>query len=571
MRPNSPGKSSVILLEHPRPKDPTRFQDVVNAPLCANLLIPYIAALLKAERVPAEILDANLMGWSMERTVGELSKRSPQLLGVHTVYFWDKTREIFDMLSTFRKFCPHTHISLFGFYPTFSYNEILKRFPFIDSVIVGEPEYTFLELAKQILASTEHRSLESIDCVNGHLRESSSSLPNDIGVRQTGLHEKRPLQESQILSNLSDLGLSNVEGLAFAIDSTTGRKVIKNKLRPLFSNLDCLPFPDRSHLQQHKKHGIATYILGSRGCYARCTFCCINPFYGDGWPWRGRSAENIFEEIRALYDGLGVRYFYFADANFFGPGGEGKERALKLADLIISNGLRIKFGMECRANDIEERSLSRLVQAGLSEVFLGIESGCQHVLNQFKKGVSTEMNIRAVETLRRCGIEPSLGFIMFRPDSRLTDIRENFEFLKRLKLLRTPAVTAHILHHRQTFFRGTPEFSYALNRPGTVLEPLTGYEALCTFDDPNVAAFYEVAASLCRSVLGMLRPEDADVCNISVSNGRLGAINDAVVTAYGRLLSMFEDGGVVRGASLARRICDESLRHVCSMYGKVTS
>ena len=54
-----------------------------------------------------------------------------------------------------------------------------------------------------------------------------------------------------------------------------------------------------------------------------------------------------------IYDKHGERYFYFADANFFGPGRKGKERAGKLASLIVDNGINIKFGIECRVNDVE--------------------------------------------------------------------------------------------------------------------------------------------------------------------------------------------------------------------------
>ncbi|MFQ5956379.1 MAG: B12-binding domain-containing radical SAM protein [Candidatus Brocadiales bacterium] len=499
----------------------------MNAPLSANLQTPYISAVLKShQNIPVEVLDANLMGWSMQKTLEELKKRSPRLLGIHMVYLWGKTAEVFDMLSRLRSLSPQTHINLFGFFPTFSYKEILQRFPFIDSITIGEPEYTFLELAQSII------------------------------------------------NNSQKIDYSDIDGLAFAVSDNTpvnnneGHRIVKNRPRAPIPDLDGLPFPDRNHLHQHEGSGIATYILGSRGCYGHCTFCYINPFYGNGSAWRGRSAENVFEEIRSLYNGQSIQYFYFADANFFGPGREGRERASQLADLTIKGKLKIRFGIECRANDIEEGNLSRLVRAGLCEVFLGIESGSQHVLNRFKKGVSTDINARAVETLRRFGIEPSQGFIMFHPDSRLADVRENLEFLKKLKLLHTPAVTAHILHHRQTFFRGTPDFPLALSRPGTRLEPTTGYEAFCEFNDPKVAAFSEVATSLCRNVLDMLRPDDADVCNTGNENGGLAVINDAVINSYERMLKSFEDGEAAHDVSQARRIHDKLLEDIGYAYRK---
>ncbi len=529
----------VILLEHPRPEDPENFQDVVNAPLSANLTTPYISAVLKSQQIPVETLDANLLDWSIEETLAELEKRQPKLLGVHTIYLWDKTAEAFEMLSWLSKILPGTHINLFGFYPTFSYEKILQQFPFIDSVTMGEPEYTFLELSKAISDNTLNPNLFTID------------------------------------------------GLAFGPkDASNGHKIVINKQRPLISDLDGLPFPDRGDLEQRKKRKVATFVLGSRGCYNHCTFCYINPYYANRTnaangtdaqdststftsTWRGRSAENIFQEIQELYTDHGIRYIYFADANFFGPGRQGQHRALQLADFIIKNKLDITFGLECRANDVKTESLPRLVQAGLREVFLGMESGSQRVLDRFKKKLTTEANERAVKLLRRYDIEPSLGFIMFHPDAHLSDIRENFEFLKRTELLRAPAVTAHILHHGQTFFRGTPDFHQSVQSPGTTLEPFSGYEAFCGLTDPGIAAFSEVATGLCRAVLDMLGPEDADVCNANVTSGRLVVLNSAIISAYDRLLALFEDAGtqaVDVATKDARRLCGEILNDINHAY-----
>ncbi|MHC4357474.1 MAG: radical SAM protein, partial [Planctomycetota bacterium] len=153
----------VILLEHPRQEDPENFQDVVNAPLSANLMTPYISAVLKSQQIPVDTLDANLLDLSMDDTIEELAKRQPKLLGVHMVYLWDKTAEVFEMLSRLSEILPDTHINLFGFYPTFSYEKILQQFPFIDSVTIGEPEYTFLELSKAISGNTLNPNLSAID------------------------------------------------------------------------------------------------------------------------------------------------------------------------------------------------------------------------------------------------------------------------------------------------------------------------------------------------------------------------------------------------------------------------
>ena len=172
----------------------------------------------------------------------------------------------------------------------------------------------------------------------------------------------------------------NIPGLVF---KDRNGKIVFNP-RPPIQNMDQLPYPDRQDIDLYKKKGIVTYVQGSRGCYGHCTFCYLNPFYKQENQWRGRSAKNIFDEILKLYTERSIEDFYFSDANFFGPGKPGKERAVTLAELILAHDLNIRFGFECRANDIEEYSLSRLVMAGLTNVFLGLESGDTASLKRFK-------------------------------------------------------------------------------------------------------------------------------------------------------------------------------------------
>ena len=79
--------------------------------------------------------------------------------------------------------------------------------------------------------------------------------------------------------------------------------------------IETLPFPDLSDLSQDhylfEKRPLC-FIITSRGCPYRCTFCSVYKTFGH--KCRRRSAENILSEIKQRY-GEGYRVFDFEDDN----------------------------------------------------------------------------------------------------------------------------------------------------------------------------------------------------------------------------------------------------------------
>ena len=493
---------SIVLLEHPRPRSPERYESVVNTPLSACLITGYIASTLMSRHHDVDIIDANLYGWSFNDTIQELSKNSFKLLGVHLVYLWEYTGDTFEALSDLKSNVPDLHINLYGHFPTFAFRDLLTENPFVDSITIGEPEGTFLELADTVVNNKGNSALYTID----------------------GL--------------AFDDSNCNAEGAAVKVG------IVQNKPRKPISSLDNIPFPYRNDFELKKKKGISTYILASRGCYGKCTFCYLDNFYGDESYWRGRSPENVFNEIADIYENRGERYFYFADANFFGPGRKGKERASELAGLIVDNGFNIKFGIECRVNDVEETTIDALVKAGLVDVFLGVESGSQRSLVKFRKYTTVEENKSAIITLRKYGIEPNYGFIMFEPDSTLADVRENFEFLKEMKMLNIPSITAHLLHHKQTIFQGT--FDYKMKSNGSKPDSEIMYECTYEFKEKSVKALSDDINTFCLQSLKEIyqnrdiNNKDFDSCVYDGSDLFSKQINEKLIEHFETTLSSFE-------------------------------
>ena len=194
-------------------------------------------------------------------------------------------------------------------------------------------------------------------------------------------------------------------------------------------------------------------IEGSRGCYNHCTFCYINDYYGSPCRWRGHSTDYVVSLIQKIIEETGNRRFYFVDPNFFGPGHKGQKRAMEMAAKL--KPLNIRFGIEARVNDIHEETITALIDAGLEEILIGLESGSQRCLNRLKKNTTVDQNERALAILRKAGIAPNIGFIMFQPDSRPEDIRTNFAFLKRNHLLEDVKLTSNLLYHNQILLMGS--------------------------------------------------------------------------------------------------------------------
>jgi anaerobic magnesium-protoporphyrin IX monomethyl ester cyclase len=482
----------ILLLEHPRSLMPERCNDIANTPLSSCLLTGYAAAMLKKNGHEVEIVEGYLDRLSYEEIGNILDALRPDILGVHMVYHWKTDLALFGFLELVKSEGLASTITAYGFYPTIAFEDILKRSQAVDSVIVGEPEMPFADLAGAAPTVTRPRTIPG------------------LAVRD-GSGEVRCLKQ-----------------------------------RPV-EDLDLLPFPVRTEALYRLPE---VNLLGSRGCYGRCTFCYINSFYGQGSPWRRRSPENIIEEIDGIIPERGARDFYFTDPNFFGPGRRGQERALRIASLLKPRNVR--FGIEARVNDIHDEVIGPLVEAGLRHILIGLESGKDDSLRRMNKMTTVAQNERALGILRKHGIEPNVGFIMFEPDSTVEDIRINFEFLRRNELLKNLSVTANVLYHHQIILEGTEAYHHLRKEGRLETRPSSSYEGTAYFRVPEVAAL----ADIMRQVTNILF-----ACMEGVWSGKIigppGAgekyskVNRLLVKVFDDSLRALESGERFDGAQIA--------------------
>jgi anaerobic magnesium-protoporphyrin IX monomethyl ester cyclase len=196
------------------------------------------------------------------------------------------------------------------------------------------------------------------------------------------------------LGELHGLTIRGAEGLL--------RRTGGSRARP---DLDTLPLPawdlldvDAYRARWRQAHGYVSWnAAASRGCPYRCNWCA-KPTFGRGYTQR--SAGSVADELAQLKAGIGPDHIWFAD-DIFGMTAEWIEQ---FADAVHQRDAVIPFTIQSRANLMTAPVTGALARAGADEVWLGIESGSQRVLDAMDKGSRVDMARSATRNLRAAGI-----------------------------------------------------------------------------------------------------------------------------------------------------------------------
>lgn len=431
-----------VTLVNP-PRNPAYIDDV------ENLGLGYLASAMRREGHDVEILDAVLLRLGLNETAARIVASKPNLVGI-SVMFQIVAEMPFELVRRLRQTGLAAPIIAGGHFPTFAYREILERNPGIDFIARGEGEPVLVDLANVL--------------ENGESPE-------------------------------------ELEGLAYRQNT----EIISNASRPLIYDLDSLVPPARDTLPTALRNGGKASISTSRGCYGNCAFCSIRAFYGfsQGKIWRARSPESAVEEMERLVVDYGANDFWVVDDTFVGPGEVGKERAYKIAELLIKKHLSVKMRISCRANEVDKDLFALFKEAGVAEVFLGVESGVQQTLDLFNKGMTVEQNLKAINILKELDMNFSLGLILLHPYGTIDELMENLAFLKKVgyPLSKVPVSPVDLLPRLQVL-AGTP-IAERLKGEGRLRGSYIDYDY--SFDDPLVSAVYHGGSFLRRRIMPLRR------------------------------------------------------------------
>lgn len=174
----------------------------------------------------------------------------------------------------------------------------------------------------------------------------------------------------------------------------------------------------------------------SRGCDFACTFCSRRALRGSGFSG-DMSPKRVADDLEQL-DKMGIHQVSFTGDDFGGD----PERTYNIADEIIQRGTQMEWSVSTRADHIFEGKntpeqnarlreiMKHCTEAGLTRVFLGLESGSQSQLKRYGKQITVEENYKAIEILRELDIDVVAGYIPIDYLMTVAELRETLEFLE---------------------------------------------------------------------------------------------------------------------------------------------
>jgi len=314
-----------------------------------------IAALLRDNNIKFKLLDATALDLNSGKICNLLIES-----GFHpdVIIFCTTTATVFadtKALSMLKKKF-NSKLIAFGAHVSGVPKETLERASDIDIGIIGEPEYTILNI------------LNKVD-----------------------------------LSNLDE-----IQGIAWR----NGDKITINRNRDWIKDLNRLPYPAWELLPGEK------YVLPfidkryfmvetSRGCPFACDFCVVSLCHGV--EFREKKPKNVVDEIEHLKKTFGVQYF-----NLFGDTVTlNKKFVDSFCDEVIKRNLDIRWLTNTRADTLCDLDLVRKMKAsGCWMLSIGIESCSEEIRRDMHKKLETDKIIQAIELLKKVGIL-SFGFFIY--------------------------------------------------------------------------------------------------------------------------------------------------------------
>jgi hopanoid C-3 methylase len=203
-----------------------------------------------------------------------------------------------------------------------------------------------------------------------------------------------------LLDAIRDGGVGGVPGIVTTDGLGPGPRLLES--------IDT-PRPARQLMRNRRRYFIGELdpcasIEFTRGCPWDCSFCSAWTFYGRSY--RKASPEAAAEELASIAE---PNVFIVDDVAFIKA-----EHGDAIAAEVERRRIRKRYYLETRSEVLLRNTdvFERWAKLGLSYMFLGMEALDSDGLELYRKRVSQDENIRALETARKLGIMVAINLIV---------------------------------------------------------------------------------------------------------------------------------------------------------------
>jgi anaerobic magnesium-protoporphyrin IX monomethyl ester cyclase len=351
--------------------NPPTLKGVFHHQLFVPIGLAYLAAVLEKDEHEIAVIDCPALGMGQEELKRKLETFQPDLVGVTSM-----TPTIQSALQSTRiakKTCPNATVVIGGPHATFMDQQILTDEASVDVVVRGEGEQTLVELAQTAIDSSD---------------------------------------------------LQKIQGITFRND----KKIVQTPNRPAIQNLDDLPYPayNQFALDRYLLYGkLFLPVITSRGCPFQCAFCTTSRILGK--EYRARSPKNIVDELEHIKTVYHADSFTFYDDTLTLD----KGRIFKICDEIKARKIGIPWDCQTRVDQVNKEILTKMKETNCQQVFFGVESGCQTILDAVKKRTTVEQNEKAIRMAKEAGLFVSISIILGYPSETPEMLKQTLEFIRR--------------------------------------------------------------------------------------------------------------------------------------------
>ena len=218
------------------------------------------------------------------------------------------------------------------------------------------------------------------------------------------------------------------EGEEVILDILAGaRGVIKTER---IKDLDALPMPAYKLFASDPAYDTSMYFAPgryfnmntSRGCPYECSFCEVRKVWGR--TYRAHSPHRVVREAAFLREEYGIDGVYFREDNFT----VNRHRAESIAGGMMALGL--KWACETRVDTVDQGMLERLARGGCVGLYIGFESGSQHMLDVFNKRTTVQQAHDVANWCYDLGIKILGSFITDHPEETAADKAATLAFVQ---------------------------------------------------------------------------------------------------------------------------------------------